>query len=197
MPPKSASHALLDADDSFLVAIDIQDVFLNKLPSTESDQLVSRACWLIAVARWRKIPLLVTAEEIQTQPLSTQLVEALPTGTRVFDKFSFGLASQLNIFTAVKKTRRKTAVLMGLETDVCVAQSALGLLKHGYRVAVVGDVTGTTPGGQGIGLNRMREAGAIIVSAKSLFYEWMRTVEMVNRFHRECPNMRDVGGLVL
>jgi len=78
-----------------------------------------------------------------------------------------------------------------------VAHSAIGLIEEGYRVAVVADATGTTARGQEIGLNRMRSAGAVIVSTKSLFYEWMRTVEMTNRFHRECPGMRDVEGIVL
>jgi len=139
----------------------------------------------------------VTAEEIHKQPLAPRIVQSLPAGAPIFDKATFGLAHQPNILSAVEQTGRKTAVLIGLETDVCVAHSAIGLIEQGYRVAVVADATGTLQPGQEIGLGRMQNAGAVIVSTKSLFYEWMRTVEAVNHFHRERPNMRDLDGIVL
>ncbi len=197
MTTEQFSHSLLDADGSVLIAIDIQNAFLDKLPLQESERLLSRACWLIAVAQWRQIPVVVTAEEIHKQPLAPKLVQSLPASAPVFDKASFGLAHQPDILAAVEQTGRKTAVLIGLETDVCVAHSAIGLLGRGYRVAVVADATGTPAPGQEIGLNRMRNAGAVIVSTKSLFYEWMRTVEMANRFHRERPHMRGLAGFEL
>lgn len=196
-PSEKRSHSLLDAEDSVLIVIDVQSAFLEKLPLQESERLLSRVCWLIAVAQWKQIPLVVTAEEIDKQPLASKLIQSLPASALIFDKVSFSLANQPDILAAVDQTGRKTAVLIGLETDVCVAHSAIGLLGQGYRVAVVADATGTRAPGQEIGLNRMRSAGATIVSTKSLFYEWMRTVEMVNRFHRECPNMRDLAGILL
>jgi nicotinamidase-related amidase len=197
MTTRQSSHSLLEADDSALVAIDIQAAFLDKLSPEVSELLVSRACWLMAVAQWCGIPLVVTAEEFDRQPLAFQLAQALPAGTPVYDKGVFGLADQPDVLAAVAATGRKTAVLMGLETDVCVAHSALGLLERGYRVAVVADATGSPEPGHTIGLGRMQAAGAIIVSTKSLFYEWLRTLERVQRFHRECPGMRDVPGIAL
>lgn len=197
MPNKPVSHSLLKAEDSILVAIDIQSAFVDKLPASQSGLLLNRMCWLVAVAQWLKLPVIVTAEELRKQPLAPKLLEALPPKTTVYDKAIFGLAHQLNILNAVRHTGRKTAVLIGLETDVCVAQSAIGLIDKGFRVAVVADATGTPEPGQEIGLNRMRAAGAIIVNTKSLFYEWLRTVENVNRFHKENPGMRDVEGVGL
>jgi nicotinamidase-related amidase len=197
MPREKASHTLLDGDDSLLIVIDVQDAFLNKLPLQESEHLLNRVCWLIKVAQWKQIPVLVTAEELEQQPLASALVQTLPSMTRIFDKLSFSLVHQADILAAVQQTGRKTTVLIGLETDVCVAHSALGLLDQGYRVAVVADATDSPAPGHEGGLSRMQNAGAIIVSTKSLFYEWMRTVEMVNRFHRECPNMRHHAGIEL
>jgi nicotinamidase-related amidase len=197
MSGEKISHSLLDAEDSVLVIIDVQDAFLNKLPLQESEGLLIRVCWLIKVAQWKQIPLIVTAEEIHKQPPASKLIESLPAGTPIFDKVSFGLAHQPDILAAVEQTGRRTAVLIGLETDVCVAHSAIGLLGQGYRVAVVADATGSPAPGHEIGMNRMQNAGAIIVNTKSLFYEWMRTIEMVNRFHRECPDMRELAGILL
>jgi nicotinamidase-related amidase len=197
MPGEKLSHTLLDADDSVLIVIDVQDAFLNKLPLQESEHLLNRVCWLIKVAQWKQIPIVVTAEELDKQPLASRLIQTLPLSTPIFDKLTFGLTHQRDILAAVQQTGRKTAVLTGLETDVCVAHSALGLLDQRYRLAVVADATGSPAPGHEVGLSRMQSAGAIAVSTKSLFYEWLRTVEMVNRFHRECPNMRDLAGIEL
>jgi nicotinamidase-related amidase len=193
----NTSQSLLEANDSVLIVIDIQDHFLEKLPAPESELLVRRSCWLIAVAQWRGIPLVVTAEEAGGQPVSPRILQSLSPGTAVFDKSSFGLAHQPDILAAVEGTGRRTAVLIGLETDVCVAHSALGLLEKGYRVAVVADATGSPQNGHEIGLARMKNAGVVVVSAKSLFYEWMRSLDWLYRFHSENPDMRDPGGIVL
>ena len=186
------SHALIDADDSVLIAIDVQDYFLKKLPTEESDRLLKRAAWLMKVAEWRKIPIIVTAEELQKHPVAPKILQSLPSGTRVFDKSIFGLTYQSDIMKQVQETQRNTAVLIGLETDVCVAHSAIGLLEHGFRVAVVADATASPENGQEIGLNRMRNAGAVIVSAKSIFYEWIRNLERNERFQKECPELDNV-----
>jgi nicotinamidase-related amidase len=190
-------YSLIEANDSVLVVIDVQDTFLGKLPRQDGERLVNNICWLIKLAIWRQIPLVVTAEEFDEQPLARKLVDILPANTPVFDKVVFGLAHQPDILAALDQTGRRTAVLIGLETDVCVMHSAIGLLEHGYRVVVVADATGTPVPGQEIGLTRMRNAGAITVNMKGLFYEWLRTVEAVNRFHKELPDMRDQAGVVL
>ncbi len=197
MTNKPNSYSLLDADDSMLVIIDVQDDFLDKLPHPESERLLNNVCWLTAVAQWKQIPLIVTAEEVHKQPLAANLTQALPANAPIFDKISFGLAYQADILAAVENTGRKTAVLVGLETDVCIMHSAIGLLEKGYRVAVVTDAVSTPAPGQEIGLNRMQRAGVIIVNMKSLFYEWLRTIEAVNRFHQELPHMRSLSGIIL
>ncbi len=197
MPHTQPVYSLLSTDASVLIAIDIQAAFLDKLPRLESTLLLTRACWLAGVAQWLNVPIVVTAEELEKQPIVSRFLQSLPADTAIFDKPIFGLAYEPNIAAAVAQTSRKTAVLIGLETDVCVAQSAIGLLAQGYRVAVVADATGSPSSGHEIGLNRMRQAGAIIVSTKSLFYEWMRTVERVQSFYRDCPEMRGVEGIEL
>ncbi len=197
MTANANSYSLIEANDSVLVVIDVQDAFLGKLPPENSERLLNSVCWLIKLALWSQIPLVVTAEELDKQPLARKLVDVLPANTPVFDKVIFGLAYQPGILAAVEQTGRKTAVLIGLETDVCVMHSAIGLLEQGYRVVVVADATGTPVPGREIGLNRMQSAGAIVVNMKGLFYEWLRTIETVKRFHRELPDMRDLSGVVL
>ncbi len=197
MTTNANRYSLIEADDSALVVIDVQDAFLGKLPPEDSERLLNKVCWIVKLAMWKQIPLVVTAEELSQQPLARKLMEALPAGTTVFDKIVFGLAHQPDILAAVEQTGRKTAALIGLETDVCVMHSAIGLLEHGHRVVIVTDATGTPAPGQEVGLSRMQSAGAVLTNMKGLFYEWLRTIEAVNRFHRELPEMRGQAGIEL
>jgi len=169
------SHSLLERDHACLVVIDVQQYFLDKLPLDQRQPLVARIAWLMRVARLLNIPVIATAEDIATDgSLVPELIAELPTGARVFDKMVFGLCGQPDIRTAIEAGGRRDFVLVGLETDVCVAQSAIGLLDLGYRVAVIEDATGSPPPHHATGINRLRVAGALITSVKSTYYEWVR-----------------------
>lgn len=171
------NSSLIDADDSILIVIDIQPPFVEKENKAENNPLLQRMCWVIKVANWLSIPLVVTAEDIpHTGSICHAVAQLLPPGQKIFDKTTFGLAAQADILEAIQNVDRRTAVLIGYETDVCITHSAVGLLDLGYRVAVVADATGSPGEAHQIGLNRIRDAGGIIVSAKSLYYEWIRTV---------------------
>ena len=179
-------RTLINVDDSLLFVIDVQPPFLDKLPREDSQLLRNRICWLIGVAGWLRVPLIVTAEDIAREGgVDPQVARALPAGICVHNKMFFDLAADPAILAAVAQTGRKTAVLVGLETDVCVAHSALGLLRQGYQVAVVVDATGAPGTAHGFGLERAANAGALVTSVKSLFYEWMRTVERTRQFRTE------------
>jgi nicotinamidase-related amidase len=176
-------RTLIDVDDCVLIVIDVQPPFLDKLPREDSQLLRNRIGWLIGVASWLHVPLVVTAEDIAREGgIDPQIVRALPAGVQAHNKMVFNLAADPAILAAVAQAGRKTAVLVGLETDVCVAQSALGLIGNGYQVAVVADATGSPGTAHGFGLERAAGAGALIISVKSLFYEWMRTVERARQF---------------
>lgn len=178
---------LIDVDDSILALVDVQESFLGKLPEAESAILLERICWLIGVARWARVPQVVMAENTSSSgPVHPAVAGALAPGTPVHDKMHFGLAGEESVVQAVRDSKRNTAVLVGLETDVCVCQSALGLLEQDYRVAVVADAVGSPGPDHAYGLQRMRAAGVIMVGLKGLFYEWMRTVQRSEQFHAEC-----------
>ncbi len=176
--PNDIKKSLINVDDSILVIIDIQDSFLKKYEPKAASQLLEKACWFIKLAKMLDVPMVAMAEDIEdTGTLNQDIINALPAGQTIHNKNSFGLAGDKNILQDVKSSGRQTAILMGMETDVCVAQSALGLMAEGFRVVVLHDATATTQGDQQIGLRRMGEAGALISSVKATSYECLRTVE--------------------
>jgi nicotinamidase-related amidase len=178
------SSQLIDVNRSALVIIDVQDDFLTKLPLSERRSLVDRITWYIRMGIYMGVPLIVTAENTPPNPSVTSEISAvLPKGQQIFDKMVWNLMGQEDIRAAVEGTQRDTFILMGLETDVCVAQSALGLQAAGYRVAVVEDCTASPIPHHEAGIRRMRDAGVTVITSKALYYELVRDIPTEKRVY--------------
>ena len=191
----SILNSLIDADDSFLILIDAQKVFFDKLSKKEIKPLIKRMVWIVDVAVKLGIPAIVTAEYIeQNGSIIPDLLEVLPPETKIHNKMIFGLAADSEILADIQKTNRNTAILVGLETDVCVAQSAIGLLEKGYKVVVIEDAVASPGKAHQYGLARIKSEGVLLSNVKSLFYEWVRTVEKSRNFyHTHKDDLHDPG----
>jgi len=166
--------ALLDRDDSVLVVVDAQRGFLP----AEAEAAVERMAWLAAVAARLGIPVVVTEEEPERNgETDARIANRLPEGTPVFRKPTFGLAGTAEILEAVRATGRGTVVLVGAETDVCVAQSAIGLRAAGFTCTIVEDATFSPGEMHERGLARVESEGVARNHAKGVTYEWLRTVD--------------------
>jgi len=188
--PVSLHRALIEVDDSNLIVIDVQEHFLAKLPPEERGGLTERIGWLIGAADHLDVPIIATAESIdELGGVAPSIARRLPSRCPVFDKSVFGLAEDGEILNAVVETGRRTAILVGLETDVCVAHSALGLMRRGFEVVVLADGTGSPGVGHEIGLERVRRAGGLISSVKTVYYEWVRTVAGDRAFFDRKPGV--------
>lgn len=188
---------LIDPDDSVLVIIDVQADFLARVEDETKHGLLERIAFLTESARFCGIPVVASVESPDDWGgLHPELAAAVGDAP-VLRKVVFGLAGDPLVGPAVRETGRRTAVLVGLETDVCVAQSALGLLDEGFTVAVVEDAVGSPGSAHAAGLDRMRRAGAIPVVTKQLHYEWMRTVERARAFRAAHPDFENPPGVLL
>jgi nicotinamidase-related amidase len=176
---------LIDRADCLLVVIDTQPGFfrhssMSGEERTAAAATVDRIRWLAGIAARLDVPAVVTEEGADRNgSTDPRVLERLAPGTPVLAKPTFGLAGTPEIVAAVRALGRETAVLAGFETDVCVAQSAIGLRDLGFRAVVVEDATYTSGDAQHRrGLARMGEAGVERNHCKGLFYEWTRTVEL-------------------
>ena len=169
---------LTAADDCVAIVVDAQPGFADA-PALE------RAVWLVTLARTLRVPVVATEEEPEVNgPTDPRLVTP---DTPVFRKPTFGLAGTPAILQAVHSTARPTAVLVGFETDVCVYQSAVGLLDAGLRVIAVEDAISSPGEMHARGLVRLRDAGVALTHCKALAYEWVRTVEGARALPRPAP----------
>lgn len=176
---------LVDRADSLLVVVDTQPRFYAHPTHSEDERAeataaLHRIVWLAGVARRLDIPAVVVEEGPERNgSTAPQLLERLPPETPAFTKPTFGLADQPGIVDAIRGIQRGTAVLVGFETDVCVAQSAIGLLELGFRAVVPEDAVYSTGELQHRrGLARMTDAGVERSHCKGLAYEWLREVDV-------------------
>jgi nicotinamidase-related amidase len=183
-PPGSNDGArgiLVDDLDSVLVIVDLQPGFLDKLAPGEAGATVDRVRWLTRLASLSGVPIVVTEEEPEHNGATADPVDAvLPNDLTRHRKSSFGLAACPPIMADLERLERGTAVLCGLETDVCVAQSAIGLKEAGWKAVVVRDAVAAPGEAHEQGLMRMAQAGVELVGVKGLGYEWLRTLEKTN-----------------
>jgi nicotinamidase-related amidase len=178
---QAAHQQLTDRDDSVLIVVDVQRSFVDKLDDDVAGPLLNRIRWTVEMASRLGIPVVVTAEDIESVGTTIPFIaEVLPDGTTEHDKMTFDLCDDPLILGEVESTGRQTAVLVGFETDVCVMQSALGLLQQGFRVVVLSDATGSPGESHQTGISRMRDAGAVISTVKGTFYEWVRTLHFAD-----------------
>ena len=190
---------LLDREDCLLLVIDAQSAFYGAAGEPEGLRIaLDRAAWLAGVATALAVPAFVTEEDAtHNGPTAARILAALPSEVPVYDKAVFGAADVPEILAAVEAMGRRTAVLVGLETDVCVSHTALGLLDRGWRVATVADATFAPGDTHAAGLRRMSDAGAAVVHAKGVYYEWIRTLASARAFELDHPALADPPGFGL
>jgi nicotinamidase-related amidase len=191
---------LLERADSVLIVVDAQPGFSGEDDGDASAAARSRAVagWLAGVATALDVPIVVTEEDVATNgPTDPIITSRLPAGTPVLAKPIFGLTAVPEILAAVESTGRRTAVLVGAETDVCVAHSAVGLKDLGFSVAVVSDATFSPGEMHELGLRHVCDAGIEVRHAKGVYYDWIRTLEAARAFVRAHPDLTDPPGFRL
>jgi nicotinamidase-related amidase len=166
----------LEAEHCALLVIDIQQKLLP--PIFQKEQLVRNAQLLIRAAGILKIPALVSTQYAKGLGGTVPEISSLLAGTEAIDKTLFSCFGS-DAFCALLKRlpgQRNTLLLCGMESHICVAQTALGALREGYLVHVASDaVSSRTEWNWKVGLERMRAAGAVISSTEMMIYELMRS----------------------
>ncbi len=105
-------------------------------------------------------------------------IGSLLAGTKAIDKTLFSCFGSAVFCSLLKRLpgNRNTLLLCGMESHICVTQTALGALREGYLVHVASDaVSSRAEWNWKIGLERMRAAGAVISSTEMMIYELMRS----------------------
>jgi nicotinamidase-related amidase len=166
----------LEADRCALLVVDIQEKLLP--PIFQKEQLLKNSQLLIRQAGILKIPALVTTQYAKGLGNTTSEITSVLPETQPIDKQMFSCFGSEAFCSVLKRLpgNRNTVLLCGMESHICVMQTALGALREGYIVHVASDaVSSRTEWNWKIGLERMRSAGAVISSTEMILYELLRS----------------------
>jgi len=162
----------LEPEQCALLVIDVQEKLLP--PIFQKEQLVRNSQLLIRLAGILNMPTVLTAQYPKGLGNTVPEVAALLPDTRAIEKLVFSCFGSDVFCSTLKRLpgNRNTVILCGMESHICVAQTALAALREGYLVHVASDaVSSRTEWNWKIGLDRMRSAGAVISSTEMIIYE--------------------------
>lgn len=163
---------LAQPDDSLLVVVDVQGKLARLMHESEAmlraQQVLIRACRLL------ELPV-IWAEQLPEKlgPTVDELREPLE-DLEPAAKSSFGCMGDETLRRRIEQTGRRRVLLCGIETHVCVWQTAARLLSEGYRVHLVADATSSRSAfNRDIALQRMERAGVYLSNVEMVLFEMM------------------------
>jgi nicotinamidase-related amidase len=153
-----------------LAVVDVQERLLPAIH--EKERVVQNTLRLIGGAGVLQVPVFATEQYRKgLGPTVPEVAAAIP-GFAPIEKLAFSACGAPEFVAALKEKKVSDVVLCGIEAHVCVTQTCLDLLDAGFRVFAAADaISSRTPENCQLGLERMRTAGAAIVSTEMVLFE--------------------------
>ena len=163
---------LLERGSTGLVLVDLQAKLMPAM--LEPAATLRNARILLQLAEVLQLPVILTGQYVKgLGPIVPEIIEAAP-GVVPFEKNRFGCFGEPEFSDHLKKCapKARTLVIAGVESHICVMQTALGALQAGYLVHVASDaVCSRSRENWQLGVDRMQRAGAVISSTEMVVYE--------------------------
>jgi len=157
----------LARDRTTLLVIDVQEGFRKAIPDFE--RVAEATATLVAGAEAVGVPVVITEQYPKgLGETASEVAERVPEGTEPLEKVVFS-ASEAEGF---ELAGRDQALICGIETHVCVSQTAHDLLEAGIDVQIAQDAVGSrTEENKRVGLEKMVRAGAVLTSVETALFE--------------------------
>lgn len=164
---------MLDARLAVLVVIDVQEKMLSAITSRPPAEIVSAIDRLVRVARILEVPVIFTEQNPKgLGPTDSRLQAALREAGGPLLKTTCSSWRDEGFRSAIQRTEREHVVLAGLETHVCIQQTALDLLRVDYVPFVPVDAVGSRRQvDMETALGRMARAGVELSTTESIIFE--------------------------
>lgn len=165
----------MDREKSVLIIVDVQDGLLNAMNQQRIVNLIRNIKILIAFAKEMGIPIIVTEQYPKglgntTWEIKMELESILP-----IEKVSFSCCKVETFNKRLFSLKRKHIIISGIETHVCILQTAIDLLTYGYEVEVVADaVCSRRELDWEIGLRYMDKKGVTISTTEIIAFQLLK-----------------------
>lgn len=170
------NEKLCHTQHSQLLIIDIQDRLASAMPADVLEKVIQNNNILLNAAKELNIP--VIHSEQYPKGLGntvTEISEQLPESSVSIEKTCFSCSEAEGFHDELAKHKRQQIIITGIESHVCVLQSAIQLQRHGYAVYIVEDaVCSRKKANHKNAIKRLRQSGIIISNVESVLFEWLR-----------------------
>jgi nicotinamidase-related amidase len=167
----------LDPESSLLLVVDVQERLAAAMQPPAMERLVANAGLLLEAARLLNVPVVVSEQYSKgLGPTVAALADRLRAAdVRPIEKMSFDAVDEPRVAQAIAQHSPRSVVVVGMETHVCVFQTARHLARRGHAVYVVADgVASRREEHRTLGLSLCERAGAIAIPAESVVFDWLR-----------------------
>ena len=163
----------LSAENSLVLIIDIQDRLVAAL---NKDVVVENAVKTVSAAKYLNIPVLLTEQYPKGLGHTVQkLTDALPEGSEVVEKTYFNALLENGMLDKIKSYGRKQIVIFGIETHICVHQTASALVEAGFDVYVIKDACASRNKYEfKQGIDAMVANGVKVSCVEIALFEWLK-----------------------
>ena len=178
---------MLKLEETLLAFIDVQGRLHEIMHDREAlDANLER---MIRCAQLLEVPILVTEQIPEKLGPTSEPFRALLEQEKTMAKTAFSCCGDLKFLTELRAAGRKQVILVGIETHVCVYQTAMDLLEAGYEVYVAADaVSSRAAGNRTLALQAMRDAGAAVLPTETILFALLRDAAD--------PRFRELLGLI-
>lgn len=167
---------MLKVDETALVIIDVQGKLAKIMH--QSGEMLRNLERLIKGAQLLDIPILWLEQYPKGLGSTAEEIKQHLTDNSPIDKMAFSACKSNTFQEELKKLERKSMLVAGIETHICVYQTVSELLNLGKEVEVVVDcVSSRTLANKEIGLDKMKSLGASVTSVEMVLFELMGTAE--------------------
>lgn len=174
----NGQRPVIDPNDAVMLLIDHQSGLFQTVGDMPMPELRARAAALAKIASLSKIPVITTASVPQgpNGPLIPEIHENAPHASYVARKGEINAWDNPDFVAAVKATGRRTLIIAGTLTSVCMAFPAISAVHDGYKVFAVVDASGTySKMAQEITLARVVQAGVVPMDTAAVASELQQT----------------------
>lgn len=165
---------LLDRTKTALVVIDMQEAFRSSIPDFE--RIAGNISIAIRGCRALEIPVVVTEQYPEGLGRTVEeILFVLPDDLEPIEKTAFSSCGAAGFQESLQKLGAEQIVICGIETHVCVSQTAHDLLTKGFQVHLLTDCVGSRfDHDKAAGVAKMQSSGVLPSSAEMMLFELMR-----------------------
>lgn len=164
---------LLNKDKTALVVIDFQEAFRK---SPDFDEVASNISKIVQGFQILNLPIIITEQYPKGLGRTVdEILSVMPDQVKCIEKSTFSSCGVNQFLEKLNATNTKQVLICGLETHVCVSQTAHDLLHEGFEIHVLQDaVSSRFPYNKEIGLTKMQMNGVIPSSVEMALFELMK-----------------------